>query len=197
MGSGRLPMLRVGECVRFDGDEHQVVALAGTSVRLRSRGGAAQVVLLAFLLAAADFELLDDHAPALAVEPFGLLETLPGEVVDRTRWWERHVVEVVTGRVPDAPQGSAPRPGFDPASTKLQDRDAVKAAELTAAGHRPRRARSRGCGCATRSRVCGGWSISGSPAAAIWSAGPMSGWWPRSGLSWRRRRTSRRALATG
>ena len=71
------------EWVRFDGDEHQVVALAGTSVRLRSRGGAAQVVLLAFLLAAADFELLDEQQSVPSVEPFGLLETLPSEVLSR------------------------------------------------------------------------------------------------------------------
>jgi putative transposase len=129
-----LPVLRVGEWVRFDGDEHQVVALAGTSVRLRSRGGAAQVVLLAFLLAAADFELLDEQQAAPSVEPFGLLEALPAEVVQQARSWERHVVEVITGRAPDAPEGSAPRPGYDPASSTVKDRDAAKAAELTAAG---------------------------------------------------------------
>ena len=59
MAVGRMPVLRVGEWVHFDGEEHQVVALAGTSVRLHSRSGAAQVVLLTFLLAAADFELVD------------------------------------------------------------------------------------------------------------------------------------------
>jgi transposase InsO family protein len=131
-----LPVLRVGEWVRFDGDEHQVVALAGTSVRLRSRGGAAQVVLLVFLLAAADFELLDDQETAPAVEPFGLLEALPREVLDRARWWEQHIVEVVTGRPPDALEGEAPRPAYDPATIMLKDRDAAKAAELTAAGQK-------------------------------------------------------------
>ena len=129
-----LPVLRVGEWVRFDGDEDQVVALAGTSVRLRSRGGAAQVVLLAFLLAAADFELLDEQQAVPSVEPFGLLETLPSEVLQQARRWERHIAEVVTGRLPDALEGSQPRPGYDPAASTVKDRDAVKAAELTAAG---------------------------------------------------------------
>ena len=40
-------MLRPGDWVRFDGGEHQVVALAGTSVRLRSAIGAETVVLAA------------------------------------------------------------------------------------------------------------------------------------------------------
>lgn len=93
-----MPVLRVGEWVRFDGDEHQVVALAGTSVRLRSRGGTVQVVLLAFLLAATDFELLDGQQAAPAIHAFGLVETLPSEVLERARRWERHIVEVVTGR---------------------------------------------------------------------------------------------------
>ena len=34
MGLAR-PVLRVGDRVVFDGDEHQVVGLSGTSVRLR------------------------------------------------------------------------------------------------------------------------------------------------------------------
>src|SRR5687767_4601951 len=100
-----MSVLRVGDWVRFDDDEHQVVALAGTSVRLRSRAGQVQVVLLPFLLAAADFEVLDASAvlASPAVEPFGLLETLPDEHVARARRWERHVVEVLTGRPPDSP----------------------------------------------------------------------------------------------
>jgi len=134
MGAGKLPVLRVGEWVRFDGDEHQVVALAGTSVRLRSRDGVAKVVLLAFLLAAADFELLDEQQAVPAVEPLGLLETLPHEVLERARRWERHLVEVVTGRAPEAPEGAGPRPGYDPAASTLKDRDAAKAVELSAAG---------------------------------------------------------------
>jgi hypothetical protein len=132
MGTGQLPVLRVGEWVRFDGDEHQVVALAGTSVRLRSRSGTVQVVLLAFLLTATDFELLDDQI-APVMEPFGLLEALPAEALERARRWERHIVEVVTGRSREAPQ-DAPRVGYDPASSTVKDRDAAKAAELTATG---------------------------------------------------------------
>jgi hypothetical protein len=37
--------VRPGDWVIFDGGEHEVVALAGTSLRLRSSGGTEQVVL--------------------------------------------------------------------------------------------------------------------------------------------------------
>ncbi|GAB3976546.1 integrase [Plantactinospora veratri] len=130
---GRPPVLRVGDWVRFDGGEHQVVALAGTSVRLVARSGVSQVVLLPFLLAAADFALVDGPAP-VGVEPFGLLDSLPAETVARAREWERHLVEVITGLPPDPAPGAFPRPGFDPASTTMKQRDAAKAEELTAGG---------------------------------------------------------------
>ena len=71
-------MLRPGDWVRYDGGDHQVVALAGTSVRLRSDDGAESVVLAAYLMASPEFAVIDG-APAPSVEPFGLLEGLPGE----------------------------------------------------------------------------------------------------------------------
>lgn len=49
------PALWVGDRVSFDGDEHVVVGLAGTSVRLRADSGTDQVVLAGHLMAAADF----------------------------------------------------------------------------------------------------------------------------------------------
>lgn len=45
-----MPVLRIGEWVRFDGGEHQVLGLAGTSVRLRSDDGVEQVVLAGHLM---------------------------------------------------------------------------------------------------------------------------------------------------
>ena len=44
MGLAR-PVLHVGDRVVFDGDEHQVVGLSGTSVRLRADSGVQPVVL--------------------------------------------------------------------------------------------------------------------------------------------------------
>jgi hypothetical protein len=107
--------VRPGDRVTFDGDEHLVVGLAGTAVRLRSDGGDEQVVLAGHLMSSADFAVTG--SPGLpAVEPFGLLEALPTEVVAAAEGWRDHVVEVETGLVPGAPSGAPPRPGFAPAT---------------------------------------------------------------------------------
>ena len=128
MGLAR-PVLRVGDRVVFDGDEHQVVGLSGTSVRLRADCGVQQVVLAGHLMAAADFRVLD--APMLSsVVPHGLLEALPAEAVSAAERWREHVVEVETGLSPDAPAGARPHEGYDPAMTSLAERQRAKAAEL-------------------------------------------------------------------
>lgn len=102
MGEWARAVLRPGDWVSFGGGEHLVLAVAGTSVRLRERAGAEQVVLAAYLMAAPDFAVVDG-APAPQVEPFGLLDGLPEEARD----WERHVVEVETGLSPGAELGTA------------------------------------------------------------------------------------------
>ena len=93
----RAAVLRPGDWVRFDGGDHQVVALAGTSVRLRSgRWRASRWCWSRHLMASPEFAVIDG-APAPAVEPFGLLDGLPAKVLDEAREWERHIVEVETG----------------------------------------------------------------------------------------------------
>lgn len=125
----RAAVLRPGDLVRYDGADHQVVALAGTSVRLRSDDGADSVVLVAYLMASPEFAVIDG-APGPWVEPFGLLEGLPVKVLEEAREWERHIVEVETGLPPNPLPGATPRAGFDPASTTIAERDRAKAAEL-------------------------------------------------------------------
>ena len=122
-------VLRPGDWVHFDGADHQVVALAGTSVRLRSDAGAEQVVLVAHLMAAPGFAIVDAD-PTPQVEPFGLLDSLPEDVLAAAKQWQRHLVEVETGLPPDAPDGAVPRPEYDPATRTLAERQRAKAAEL-------------------------------------------------------------------
>ena len=55
----RAAVLRPGDLVRYDGGDHQVIALAGTSVRLRSEHGAESVVLLAYQRASPEFAVID------------------------------------------------------------------------------------------------------------------------------------------
>lgn len=128
MGMAR-PVLRVGDRVVFDTDEHLVVGLSGTSVRLRADSGVEQVVLAGHLMAAVDFAVLDGTTLP-AAEPHGLLESLPADVVAAAQRWRAHVVEVETGLAPDRPAGARPRNGYDPAVTTLAARQRAKAAEL-------------------------------------------------------------------
>ncbi|MEU3975502.1 Mu transposase C-terminal domain-containing protein [Streptomyces bacillaris] len=122
-------VLRPGDWITYDGGDHQVVALAGTSVRLRSEDGAESVVLASFLMAAPDFSVTGTE-PLPGLEPSGLLAALPEPVRDAARDWERHVVEVVTGLPPGAEPGTSPRPEYAPASRSLVERAQAKADEL-------------------------------------------------------------------
>jgi hypothetical protein len=128
----RPSVLRVNDRVVFAGTTHTVVAISGATIRLVSASGATTVVALPHLLAALDFELVG-AAPALRVDPHGLLEALPARVLQAARDWERHLIEVETGLTSDA-QDAVPRPEYDPSVHPLAVREAAKAAELTAAG---------------------------------------------------------------
>lgn len=112
-----------------------VVGISGTAVRLADLQGTVTTVSMAVLAVAADFAVVVRHEPA-GLPPLGALEGLAPEVVEVARWWERHIVEVLHGRDPEAEPGSAPRPQYDPARCSLTQRERAKAAELTTAGHR-------------------------------------------------------------
>jgi hypothetical protein len=55
-------VLRPGDRVHFDGEDHQVVGPAGASVRLRSDAGAEQVILAGHLMASPSFAVVDAGA---------------------------------------------------------------------------------------------------------------------------------------
>ncbi|MET9661408.1 hypothetical protein [Streptomyces sp. NPDC006510] len=116
-GPGK-PALRPGDWVTYDDGYHQVVALAGTSVRLRPATGAESVVAASYLMAAPDFAVTGTE-PLPAVEPSGLLATLPESVREAAREWERHMMEIETGLPPGTALGTPPRPGYDPAAFSL------------------------------------------------------------------------------
>ena len=95
-----LAVLGPGDEIRLGGRVQIVVALDGTSVRLVDVTGSASIVLVGHLLADPSFELLTGRRPSLPA--LGTLERLPAEVLAAARWWERHLVEVLTGVPPDA-----------------------------------------------------------------------------------------------
>ena len=129
-----MPVLAPGDEIRLAGRTQRVVALDGTSVRLVDVTGAVTVMLTGHLLADSSFELLTGHRRPLAAA--GLAGRLPDEVRASAQWWERHIVEVLTGLPPDAPAGSAPHPDYDPACRSLRQRELAKHEELAQAGHR-------------------------------------------------------------
>ncbi|WP_374118564.1 integrase [Streptomyces sp. 8L] len=85
------------------------------------------------LQAAEDFAVVGTGERA-ALGSAALLDHLPDEVAKRALWWQRHLVEVLTGLPPDAPQGALPRPEYDPARRSLAERERAKAAELVGQG---------------------------------------------------------------
>lgn len=122
-------VLRPGDWVQYGSAEHQVIGLAGVTVRLRSHDGFEQVVLATHLIGSPGFEVIG-RDPVPEVEPFGLLDSLPAAALAAAREWERHVLEVNTGLPPAAEPGAVVRDGYDPAMTSVGDRAAAKAAEL-------------------------------------------------------------------
>ena len=75
-------------------------------MRLRTVDGADSVVLAGHLMASAGSPWSTSE-PAPSVEPFALLDSLPGAVLDTARQWERHVVEIEAGLPPGAKPGVA------------------------------------------------------------------------------------------
>ncbi|MEU1600229.1 transposase [Streptomyces sp. NPDC005708] len=126
-------LLRAGDLVRFDGRLHTDAALEGTAVRLVDEGQSASVVMLAHLLSSTGFEVVTPASVRTVVPPAGVLEGLPAKAVERAEWWQRHLVEMLTGRPLDDPHGPA-KTEYDPAVWSLRQRELAKAAELAAAG---------------------------------------------------------------
>ncbi|MEU6228741.1 transposase [Streptomyces sp. NPDC047042] len=131
--SSRPRLLRAGDLVRFDGRLHTVTALEGTAVRLVDEGQSASVVMLAHLLSSTGFEVVTPASVRTVVPPAGALEGLPARAVERAEWWQRHLVEMLTGRPLDDPHDPV-KPEYDPAVWSLRQRELAKAAELAAAG---------------------------------------------------------------
>jgi hypothetical protein len=133
-GPGRPGWLGIGDRVRFGGRDQVVIGISGPAVRLAGAEGQVVTVSVSGLLPAGDFAVLDARCrpgmPAVSA-----LDGLPGDAVQEALWWQRHIVEVLLGAPPDAAEGTAPRPGYDPALFSLTSREQAKAAELTAAGY--------------------------------------------------------------
>ena len=143
----RPKLLSLGDRVRYDGREHTVAALHGTSVRLVDDAQAASVVLLGLLVASEGFAVLSSGPARPPLPEEGVLDGLPQEVVERARWWQRHLTELITGR-PNGDPHTPVKAEHDPEVRSVRQRELAKLAELRAAGEQMglstlRRMRSR------------------------------------------------------
>jgi transposase InsO family protein len=134
--SGLAPrgVIRVGDRVRFENGVHLVAGLGGTTVRLVAEDGRPWLAAAGYLMAAPDFEIVGDHDDGPVFPPFALLGAVPEPVAERARFWESHILEVLTGLPADAAEGDEPRPDFDPRLRALSEREAAKVGELVASG---------------------------------------------------------------
>ena len=126
--------LRAGAEIRLGGQTHTVAAVSGISVRLNSVTGSTVEIPLAVVLSDPTLELVAGGSAPLPSA--GALEVVDGELLEQARWWERHILEVLTGKPPDVVAGQAGRPEYEPAVTTLRQRELAKVAELAAGGRR-------------------------------------------------------------
>lgn len=123
--------LRLGDLVAWDGAEYVVAAATAHATLLRRlEDGLGLWVDLPTLSASGELTVVQKQHPddAQSAE----VDSLTAQDIERARWWESHLREVLYGVAdPDDP-AAVPRPGYgDPSKTA---RRAVKAEELTAAG---------------------------------------------------------------
>ena len=126
--------LEAGAEIRLGGRVLAITAVTGASLRLSDVTGQVSEMPLAAVLGDPTLEVVT--RPRAPLPPSGGLEMLPGELLEQARWWERHITEVLTGRLPDRDPGGQAKAEYDPAVTTLRQRELAKVAELEAAGRR-------------------------------------------------------------
>ncbi len=131
--SGAWRRIGIGDRILAGGRPVVVIGIAGPRVRMAAEDGTVSTATIAELLTDPRFEF-PAAAPPRGTRPGIGLEGLPGAAVKEASWWEAHIAEVVYGLRPDAPEGTRPKPEYDPERTSLTGREKAKAAELSAAG---------------------------------------------------------------
>ena len=121
--------IRAGDRVVIDGRPQVVLGASGAAIRFAGDDGVVEEAAVADL--AGSGRLRQPRPPGGRPGPQIGLAGLPPEMVERARWWEDHIIEVVDGTCPDAPAGTPPRPEYDAGRTTLREREQAKAAELS------------------------------------------------------------------
>src|SRR5258708_17951857 len=122
--------IRAGDRVIIDGRPRTVLGASGTTIRFADDDGAVEEAPIAEMAGSGRLRLQPLATGRHSGAQVGLAG-LPPEAVERARWWEAHIIEVVDGTRPDAPAGTPPRPAYDVERTSLREREQAKAAELS------------------------------------------------------------------
>ncbi|WP_327121179.1 Mu transposase C-terminal domain-containing protein [Nocardia sp. NBC_01730] len=102
-------------------------------MRVADVTGVEVTVAVSQVLSDPGFELLTGRRQS-PLPPAQRIADLPEEVAETARWWEVHVVELLTGRRPDSAPSARVNAEYDPATTTLRQRELAKVRELAAAG---------------------------------------------------------------
>lgn len=129
----RTGVVREGDEIRLSAGVFTVASLSGGAARLVDAVGDHTVMALSQLLCDPALELVSGSRPPLCSEE--MLAGIPEAAVERARWWEQHILEILTGRPPGAEPGTRPRPAYDPVKQSLRQRELAKLDELRATGH--------------------------------------------------------------
>ncbi|CPS17181.1 integrase catalytic subunit [Mycobacteroides abscessus] len=127
----RAAAVRVGDEIRLAGERFTVLSITDGAARLISAVGERSSVPLPALCTDPSLELVATSWPPLCSEE--ALTGVPQEVVERARWWEQHLLDVITGRSGTGMDTDSA--DFDPAVTTLRRREMAKLAELADEGH--------------------------------------------------------------
>jgi hypothetical protein len=131
--AGPRGQIRAGDQVVIDGRVRVVLGASGSLIRFADDEGAVEDAAVAELVGGGRMRLQPRGPGRYPAAQTGLAG-LPPEAVERARWWEAHIIEVVDGTPPDAPAGTPPRPAYDVQRTSLAGREQAKAAELSVQG---------------------------------------------------------------
>ena len=125
-------VVKLGDEIRIGGELFTVLALSGNKIRLVDAAGIPAIRALCDLVNDPTLELITGNRTDMALRG---LDDVPEQAADQARWWERHVVEVLTGLPPDSMPGQQMQPEYDPRQRSMRQRELSKLAELREQGH--------------------------------------------------------------
>ncbi len=134
MNVQRSPKIEIGAKLLYDGGIYTVEGLDGSTIRLRSSRGKLMVITVRELVAASDFEVLDNDGERdeRTLDTAGL-DNLPARARRKAEEMRLHLNEAITGYPsgdPDLPDQQPPKPEYDPALATARERMKTKAAEI-------------------------------------------------------------------